>query len=281
MEFIKEHGTVFKIMLGYESFYFIGDPKVIRFFLTDVKFIDKAGPYKFLRNWLGYGLLTSTGDKWRKRRKMITPTYHFNILSQFIDIFEANNDILIDELQKEVGKKSTDIYPYMGLCALDNICGKLILYMSYKLKQNVLFIETSMRISVNAQRDKNSDFSQSVTFMCFLNATRIIDKFYRFELFYKFTKLYRDEQKFLKIFHDYTIKVIRKRREEGGILNKEQKNDGQNQVRSKRRLAFLDLFLQATIDGEPLTDEDIREEVSTFLFGVSYDLSIFNTSTLH
>lgn len=67
-------------------------------------------------------------------------------------------------------------------------------------------------------------------------------------------------QELLKILHSFTDSVIIARREE---LEKELK-DGDKETRIN--FALLDVLLQSSIDGKPLTNMDIREEVDTFSF---------------
>lgn len=80
--------------------------------------------YDFIRPWLGDGLLTSTGRKWHTRRKIITPTFHFKILEQFVDIFDQQSNIFVQLLKTAAASgKDFDAFPKVTLCALDVICG--------------------------------------------------------------------------------------------------------------------------------------------------------------
>lgn len=55
--------------------------------LASSRQITKSQLYDFLRPLMGTGLLTSTGAKWHQRRRILTPTFHFNILQDFLSIF--------------------------------------------------------------------------------------------------------------------------------------------------------------------------------------------------
>lgn len=79
----------------------------------------------------GTGLLTSFGKKWFSRRKIITPTFHFNILEQFIEVFNHQSNIMVEKLRPFSKKGDIDIYSYSTLCALDIICGILLVTKFY------------------------------------------------------------------------------------------------------------------------------------------------------
>lgn len=65
-----------------------------------------------------------SASKWRTTRKILTPAFHFKILESYIDIMNINSKIMLELLDKEVGKEKFDIGPYIDKCTLDIICGK-------------------------------------------------------------------------------------------------------------------------------------------------------------
>lgn len=100
--------------------------------------------YDFLIDWLGTGLLISTGQKWHNRRKIITPTFHFKILQQFVDVFNDQNEILIGKIKGLKTEKPFDIYNLVTLMSLDIIS------------------QTAMGVDLKAQFNQDSEYVKSV-----------------------------------------------------------------------------------------------------------------------
>lgn len=83
--------------------------------------------------------------------------------------------------------------------------------------------------------------------------------------------VYQDMLKHINLMQNFTKDVIEKRRAtlENLIKTKAlnpQLKDEDFDIGAKKHMALLDLLLQASVDGKPLSNEDIREEVETFMF---------------
>lgn len=98
----------------------------------------------------------------------------------------------------------------------------------------------------------------------------------RMPFIFKFSKLCREQDKRLKILHDFTDQVIIQRRHE--LLTKSDMNQNEmdvDDVGIRKKFALLDVLLSSSVHGRPLTDLEIREEVDTFMFEASILSEIF------
>lgn len=115
---------------------------------------------------------------------------------------------------------------------------------------------------------------------------------------FRMTKLYQEHQSCIKTLHGFSNRVIKERKAEITDQNNNDRNNNDNNNNNngnssnnvknlnmldetdeskyefidfprKKRLAFLDLLIEASQSGNELSDEDIREEVDTFMFEVS------------
>uniref|UniRef100_A0A182VQV2 Cytochrome P450 n=1 Tax=Anopheles minimus TaxID=112268 RepID=A0A182VQV2_9DIPT len=212
---------------------------------------EKSLLYQFIEPWLGTGLLIASGEKWFQRRKIITPTFHFKMLEQFVSVFNKETDTMVKMLRKHVGGKEFDIYDYVTLMALDSIC------------------ETSMGTTVDAQHNPDNQYVQNVKRMAVLVLLRTISIVGPYPLLYNvFHPNAWEQRRVIKQLHDFTDGVIRSRREQ---LAKEKSENvafdlTEENMYAKRKLTFLDLLLNVTVEGKPLSNLDIREEVDTFMF---------------
>ena len=85
--------------------------------------ISKAFSYKFIEPWMKTGLLTSTGHKWRTRRRMLTPAFHKHVLEDYLETMNEKADIMIDLIKAKMinGKTEIELQHVITLCTLDII----------------------------------------------------------------------------------------------------------------------------------------------------------------
>uniref|UniRef100_A0A6Q2WW86 Cytochrome P450 4V2 n=1 Tax=Esox lucius TaxID=8010 RepID=A0A6Q2WW86_ESOLU len=239
------HFPLVKVWIGPLPLLVLFHAETVEGVLHSSKHIDKAFFYKFMHPWLGTGLLTSTGDKWRGRRKMLTPTFHFSILAEFLEVMNEQTEVLIQKLEKQAGGDPFNCFNYITLCALDIIC------------------ETAMGKKIYAQSNSDSEYVRSVYKMSDIIVRRQRAPWYWPDFIYNLLGEGKEHDSRLRILHSFTQSVIKERAE--NLENTGSDNETDHVF--KRRLAFLDMLLQATDEeGNYLSHRDIQEEVDTFMF---------------
>lgn len=97
---------------------------VFQLILSNPAHNTKGQVYDLLHNWLKHGLLTSSGFKWQTRRKILTPAFHFNILQQYVQVFNEEADELVSILKQECRKSYVNITAHTTQFTLKTIAGK-------------------------------------------------------------------------------------------------------------------------------------------------------------
>jgi cytochrome P450 family 4 len=87
----------------------------------------------------------------------------------------------------------------------------------------------------------------------------------RSDFLFKFSKDKKRYDECLEIIRTFTRGIVEKRRE--ALLNENESLIEENEnLGIKKKMALLDILLKSTINGQPLTNADIIEEVDTFMF---------------
>ncbi|XP_061388493.1 cytochrome P450 4e2-like [Musca vetustissima] len=244
----------FRAWIGYYLYLIISEPEDVEYVLASTDLIGKSDVYDMMHPWLGDGLLTSKGSKWHKHRKMITPSFHFKILQDFHEVMNTNSSKFIEKL-REVSQ-GDNIFDFQGMVnylTLDVIC------------------DTAMGVNINAMDNPHTEFAKAVEFICLNINMRAFNPLKRKHVTYQFFPDFKEYCRALKVLKEFTYDVIQKRmdlrkREEEEAAKRKISTDKFDGDFKKPKMAFLDTLLSSTVDGRPLTIQEVYEEVSTFMF---------------
>ncbi|XP_058796636.1 cytochrome P450 4C1-like [Phymastichus coffea] len=233
-------------------------PDDIEKLFTSIKHSEKSVLYDPLHGWLRTGLLTSHGAKWQKRRKMLTPAFHFAVLQQYFkSIVETGEKTIQDLISK--GEAIYDVTDLVADHTLKVICDTA---MGYKFDDKDFLIK---------YRDAIHYLGQCLVY-------RILNPWFLPESIFCLTERGRKYKEALNTLHTFTRKIIKERKEfhertDGHFLNELLPSSSQGSSVDveyhgyrKKRLAMLDLLIAAQRDGGQIDDVGIQEEVDTFTF---------------
>ncbi|KAK5643929.1 hypothetical protein RI129_007774 [Pyrocoelia pectoralis] len=244
-----EINSVVKLWQGSKLIIFLSDPKDVEIILSSYDHIDKSSEYDLFKPWLGNGLLISTGKTWKSHRKLIYPTFHMNILKKFIVLFNTNSRETVEKLRKEVGK-TFDCHDYMSEATVE------------------MLLETAMGVNKKTQERSGYEYAQAVMKMCDILHSRHMKIWLKPDWIFKLSSYGRIQKEMLNIIHSLTNKIIKNKMEALNELSQSCKNASRSDtdVEEKRRVAFLDLLVEASQNGEHITRKEIREQVDTIMF---------------
>ncbi|XP_069702069.1 cytochrome P450 4C1-like [Periplaneta americana] len=244
VQLVEKHGPIFRLWFGQDLFVLVSDPVDIEKILGNKNFIKRTGYVTkvgkpFFRN----GLLMSDGETWRIHRKIISSTFHTNVLDQFVENFAKNSAILVDKMGANFCGSTFNVYPPISLCTLDVIC------------------ETAMGTTVNAQLDDDGEYVKNVLRSLQLLAERFMRPWLAVDWIFNLTELGKEQAATLKYLHGNAQQVVVEKMQKYRTSGRQKTQvDDVLSVR-KRKLSLLDLL----IEDEQLTPDEIHDEVVTIV----------------
>lgn len=220
--------------------------------LGSTKHMDKSFIYNFIHPFLKTGLLTSSGEKWHARRKLLTPAFHFDILKEYLEVFRDESDKLVISLREAHGA-AQNIVPIATQFTLNTIC------------------ESAMGVKLSSLGNDGVIYRENIYEVGKLLLFRVLKPWLISDFIYSLLGYRKQLDEVLKPVLAFTKSIIKQRKENfvnGTTFAASVETDSNDNIyfgTKKRRYAMMDTLLQA--ERNRLIDyEGIIEETDTFTF---------------
>ena len=236
------YGDTVGVYFMQKRFVFTRDLKVLEELMSSPNFIDKPWTYRIIEGMIGKSVLTVSGELWKKRRRLLTPAFHFDILKGFLEVMEDRSLELVqimDEIEKD--EKPFDALKLCGPLALSVLCGTSM-GLEYTIKDIL-------------QGSKFESLFKGVN-SHFIN--KVLYPWYRNDFIYGLSSVGKNCARDIKALKDFVYEIIEKRLE----FRKT------HTITSRRRI-FIDTMLDAYEKGE-IDVDGIITEVNIFVLA-GYD----------
>ncbi|KAI6170770.1 hypothetical protein M3Y97_01109700 [Aphelenchoides bicaudatus] len=159
--------------------------------------IVKSEEYDYLKRWLGNGLLTSHGEHWQQKRKLLTPAFHFQKLEEYNQIIDYHVRVCLTSHMNSTSKQFRRAFQLLNARAKDGQEIDFIHYAKYLTLD--IIMQTAMGIHLNLQEDNNHPYVKAVTKFGDLLNMRIMNPFCTIPIVWQLLGYENETQKVLHI----------------------------------------------------------------------------------
>nr|XP_018915914.1 PREDICTED: cytochrome P450 4C1-like [Bemisia tabaci] len=191
----EEYRSPFKFWLGSKLLVFITKPEDIQIILNSSKTLGKDDIYKFFDAAAGTGLVTAPLEKWKKTRKVLTPSFAPKKLTRFVPVMSARATIIVQKMQQHCGSGvEIDFYPHFFTASFDTLC------------------EASFGVQVDSQLGRSRDWAQVMFRVAPLLMERLLAPWLHMDYIYEKTSAAKKMKKDCDDFREFSKNVINERR---------------------------------------------------------------------
>ncbi|KAM7267161.1 hypothetical protein ACFE04_009327 [Oxalis oulophora] len=246
----KIYGTTFLVWFGHTARLTISDPDLIReIFCSKSEFYEKNEAHPLVKQLEGDGLLSLKGEKWVRRRKIITPSLHIDNLKLLVPMVAKSVTNMVEKMSEMCSNNTSgiveiEVSEWFQLL-IEDVITKTVFGNSYEEDGKAIFKLQAQQMLLAAQAFQN----------VFIPGYRFLP-----------TKSNMISWKLDKEIKSSLTKMIVRRRE-----NAQESNVNSSDCSNIRAKDLLGLMIEASsnsssTDTSCVTYNDIVEECKSFFF---------------
>ncbi|NP_001351813.1 cytochrome P450 4d8-like [Zeugodacus cucurbitae] len=267
--YLNKFGTLSRCWVFDRLFILTADSEFVTQLLHSADYLN-TGYNNLLQPVYGVGLLRRDDDEWQQRRQLIAHALRPQMLTDFVEIFAAKAQLLVERLREESdGKSSFDIQPYVQRAVHD------------------MLIATAVGVESKAQcapaqcapaQSVDGEYAQAVSALIELFKSRFLSLHSANAAIYSILcpLKKRRQQRLLKTLNRINNELILEQRavatttpsadKSYGAVYTIQVHESPSETEPLRLGTLLKQLLAAEIAGEPLSNAEISDELNTFIF---------------
>ncbi|XP_030751733.1 uncharacterized protein LOC115879181 [Sitophilus oryzae] len=206
-------------------------------------FSYKDDIYNFMKEFDGEALITGSGTKWKRDRKLMSFMFNKKNTMKYFDNVFKHCKLLMQILEKEVDQPSFNVQQYINRAATDFVN------------------ESFLGVKFHAQTGELDDFLDKIARTYALVHRRMVKPWLQVEFLYKLTPTYKEQELCKEVIHGFFYKA----------LNQAKQNYAQSKDKDELSKTMLEQILEIRNDVPDFaTDEEIVHHLAT-LYSASED----------